>query len=213
MDRRGAFDSTLPSKRFKIILIGDSGVGKSSILFRFNKGYYDDSIESTIGVAYNSQNMWIDEASTNIVLDLWDTAGQERFDAIIPRYFRGAQGILVVFDMSSYKTIESVRKRWLEKIKIHSLDGDPIIVIVGNKNDLVDPEDQRRLSAILEDLADKYREELRLPVLTYLSSAKSGENVSKIFEEITRKIYRQYTHPNPTIGLEDEYIKEKTCCI
>lgn len=206
-------DNRLKQKKFKIILAGDSGVGKSSLIFRFVRGYYDENILTTIGVAYSSESIWLDQISTNVSLDLWDTAGQERFDAIIPRYFRGCQGIVILFDPLCYQSVESVRKRWLYKIKTYSLSDNPIVVIVANKSDLLDLEEVKRTNCIIEDLAEKYRKELKLPVLTYLASAKTGENVSKIFEDIALRIYKQYNCLSINTEIIFENDKETNCCL
>lgn len=214
MNEVGILDpDKLANIRFKVILAGDSGVGKSSIIYRFTRGDYDENVASTIGVAYSRQKVWMADHSRNLDMDLWDTAGQERFDAIIPRYFRGASGIIVVFDMTNYTTIENVRKRWLEKIKFFSLDSNPVIAIVGNKSDLTRTEKEKREAVgILEDLADKYREELRLTVLTYIASAKSGENVHRIFEGVTSKMYRQYIRTPEILKLQREVLPKRSCC-
>lgn len=214
MDKVGILDSDkLLNTRFKVILVGDSGVGKTSIIYRFTRGDYDENVTSTIGVAYSRQKVWVEDHSRSLDIDLWDTAGQERFAAIIPRYFRGANGIIVIFDMTNYKTIENVRKRWLEKIKCFSSDSNPVVAIVGNKSDLLETEKEKREAvSIIEDLADKYREELRFTVFTYIASAKSGENVHRVFEGVASKMYRQYIRGPETLKLETEVTPKKSCC-
>jgi len=207
------FSSEKIYKPFKVILVGDSSVGKTSIIYRFIQGDYDENVTSTIGVAYSRQKVWMEEHSRSLDIDLWDTAGQERFDSIIPRYFRGAGGIIVVFDTTDYTSVENARKRWLDKIKCFSLDNKPVVTIVGNKSDLIKTEEEKwEVVNIIDDLADKYREELHLTVLTYITSARSGENIHRVFEGITSKMYKQQRQVPETLNLEKEVLSRKRCC-
>lgn len=181
----------MKGRRFKVIFAGDSGVGKSSIIYRFIHGKHDATTPSTIGVAYSRQHIYMPEYSRTLDVDLWDTAGQERFDAIIPRYFRDSSGIIVVFDLSDFKTMASVRKRWLQKIKQFGSSINPVIAIVGNKSDLFSESEERAVN-IVEDLADFYRKNTGLTVVSYIASAKSGDNIHKLFEETCSKIFKQH---------------------
>jgi len=203
----------MKGRRFKVIFAGDSGVGKSSIIYRFIHGKYNGKSDSTIGVAYSNHHIYMSEYSRTLNVDLWDTAGQERFDAIIPRYFRGSSGIVVVFDLTDHKTLSNARKRWLQKIKRFSSDSNPVVAIVGNKSDLFSESEERAVD-IVEDLADFYRKELGLTVLSYISSAKSGENIHKLFEETCCKIFKQHIR-REVCEREFEVVAEepqKTCC-
>ncbi|XP_021907378.1 ras-related protein RABA5b [Carica papaya] len=98
---------------FKIVLIGDSAVGKSNLLSRFSRNEFDTNTKATIGVEFQTQVMEID--GKEIKAQIWDTAGQERFRAVTSAYYRGAVGALVVYDISRKTTFESV-KRWLDEL-------------------------------------------------------------------------------------------------
>ena len=98
---------------FKILLIGDSGVGKSSLMLRFNDGIFTESFLPTIGVDFRIKT--IEQESRKIMLQIWDTAGQERFKNITRNYYRGAHGIIVAFDVTDKESFDNVDK-WMEEL-------------------------------------------------------------------------------------------------
>jgi len=119
---------------FKIVLTGDSGVGKSCLLLRFADDSYTESYISTIGVDFRFREVTID--GKRIKLQIWDTAGQERFRTITSAYYRGAHGILIVYDTTSYNSFSNVQQ-WLDEINLQS-SSSTIKVLIGNKCDLKD---------------------------------------------------------------------------
>ncbi|GFQ06434.1 RAS-related protein raba5a [Phtheirospermum japonicum] len=119
---------------FKIVLIGDSAVGKSNLLARFARDEFYPNSKSTIGVEFQTQKMEIN--GKEVKAQIWDTAGQERFRAVTSAYYRGAVGALVVYDISRRQTFESVG-RWLNELHTHS-DMNVVTILVGNKSDLRD---------------------------------------------------------------------------
>lgn len=125
---------------FKIVLIGDSAVGKSNLLARFARDEFYPNSKSTIGVEFQTQKLNID--GKEIKAQIWDTAGQERFRAVTSAYYRGAVGALLVYDISRRQTFDSVG-RWLNELHTYS-DMNVITVLVGNKSDL---KDAREVSA------------------------------------------------------------------
>ena len=115
-----------------VVLIGDSGVGKSNLLSRFTRNEFNLDSKSTIGVEFATRSIQVD--SKTIKAQIWDTAGQERYRAITSAYYRGAVGALLVYDISKHQTYENVT-RWLKELRDHA-DANIVIMQVGNKSDL-----------------------------------------------------------------------------
>lgn len=126
-----------------VVLIGDSGVGKSNLLSRFTRNEFNLDSKSTIGVEFATRSIQVD--SKTIKAQIWDTAGQERYRAITSAYYRGAVGALLVYDISKHQTYENVT-RWLKELRDHA-DANIVIMLVGNKSDL------RHLRAVPTDEA------------------------------------------------------------
>ena len=118
---------------FKILIIGDAGVGKSNLLLRYVKNEFASDMRSTVGVEFGSKMLKID--NYDIKAQIWDTAGQERYRAITSAYYKGAKGVLIVYDITKKNTFENVDK-WLNDFKMKN-DDDDAIVIVCNKSDLI----------------------------------------------------------------------------
>ena len=114
----------------KILMIGDAGVGKSSILQQFTDGYFSDQQQSTIGVDFKVKMMTVtgpDERPKRVKVTIWDTAGQERFRTLTSSYYRGAQGIILVYDVSRRDTFESLHM-WLQEVEQFSMGGGKDVV-------------------------------------------------------------------------------------
>ncbi|KAI8583619.1 hypothetical protein K450DRAFT_222010 [Umbelopsis ramanniana AG] len=131
---------------FKVVLIGDSGVGKTNLLGRFTRNEFNLESKSTIGVEFATRSIQVDNKT--IKAQIWDTAGQERYRAITSAYYRGAVGALLVYDISKHSTYESV-SRWLKELRDHA-DSNIVIMLVGNKSDL------RHLRAVPTDEAKQF---------------------------------------------------------
>lgn len=129
-----------------MVLIGDSGVGKSNLLSRFTRNEFNLDSKSTIGVEFATRSIQVD--SKTIKAQIWDTAGQERYRAITSAYYRGAVGALLVYDISKHQTYENVN-RWLKELRDHA-DSNIVIMLVGNKSDL------RHLRAVPTDEAKQF---------------------------------------------------------
>jgi len=196
----------------KIVLIGDSGVGKSCILKRFATNEFNDSYISTIGVDFEIQTVDID--GKNIKLQIWDTAGQERFHNITTSYYRGAHCIMLVYDVTNIESFRNLN-RWMEQIKNYA-SKDTQLLIVGNKADLTstacrvefeDAVDYANTSSVLTNK--------EIGVIE--TSAKSGYQVSHAFEKLARlglflKLEMDAVRgrqPNVSLTAED---REYTCC-
>ncbi|KAK2413986.1 Ras-related protein RABA5b [Trifolium repens] len=162
---------------FKIVLIGDSAVGKSNLLSRFARNEFDSNSKATIGVEFQTQMVEID--GKEIKAQIWDTAGQERFRAVTSAYYRGAFGALVVYDISRRGTFDSI-KRWLDELTTQN-DSTVARMLVGNKCDL---ENIREVS-IEEGKALAEEEGL----FFMETSALDSTNVQTAFEIVIREIY------------------------
>merc|ERR1740130_715348 len=150
---------------FKLLLIGDSGVGKSCLLLRFADDTYTESYISTIGVDFKIRTIDLDGKS--IKLQIWDTAGQERFRTITSSYYRGAHGIIVVYDVTDTDSFDNV-KQWLHEIDRCACENVNKL-LVGNKSDLTTKK------AVDYNTAKEYSEDLGIPFLE--TSAKNATNV------------------------------------
>ena len=119
---------------FKLLLIGDAGVGKSSILLRYTDNTFDEHLQSTIGVDFKVKIA--NKDGKKIKLTIWDTAGQERFRTLTSAYYRGAQGIILTYDVTRRETFEALNV-WLQEVDVYSPGGGTNVVklLVGNKID------------------------------------------------------------------------------
>ncbi|XP_031264496.1 ras-related protein RABA5b-like [Pistacia vera] len=162
---------------FKIVLIGDSAVGKSNLLSRFARNEFDNNSKATIGVEFQTQVVEID--GKEVKAQIWDTAGQERFRAVTSAYYRGAVGALVVYDITRRSSFDSI-KRWLEELTTHC-DTTVARMLVGNKCDL---ENIRDVS--IEEGRSLAEEE---GLFFMETSALESTNVQTAFEIVIRDIY------------------------
>ena len=169
---------------FKIVLIGDSGVGKSNLLSRFTKNEFNLDTKSTIGVEFANKCIQVD--GKTIKAQIWDTAGQERYRAITSAYYRGAAGALIVYDISKHITFENVEK-WLKELKDHldTVRGHIVIMLVGNKSDL------RHKRIVMTDDAMAFAEKNGLAFLE--TSALDATGVDEACSNILTEIYRQHS--------------------
>ncbi|XP_075230619.1 RAS oncogene family member Rab11 [Lycorma delicatula] len=163
---------------FKVVLIGDSGVGKSNLLSRFTRNEFNLESKSTIGVEFATRSIQVD--GKTIKAQIWDTAGQERYRAITSAYYRGAVGALLVYDIAKHLTYENV-ERWLRELRDHA-DQNIVIMLVGNKSDL------RHLRAVPTDEAKSFAERNSLSFIE--TSALDSTNVEAAFQNILTEIYR-----------------------
>ncbi|XP_050212140.1 ras-related protein RABA5d-like [Mercurialis annua] len=162
---------------FKVVIIGDSAVGKSNLLSRYARNEFNLHSKATIGVEFQTQSMEID--GKEVKAQIWDTAGQERFRAVTSAYYRGAVGALIVYDISRRTTFESVG-RWLDELKTHS-DTTVARMLVGNKCDL---------GNIRDVSVEEGKSLAEAEGLFFMeTSALDSTNVKKAFEIVIREIY------------------------
>lgn len=162
---------------FKVVLIGDSGVGKSNLLSRFTRNEFSLESKSTIGVEFATRSIQVD--GKTIKAQIWDTAGQERYRAITSAYYRGAVGALLVYDITKTVTFENV-ERWLKELRDHA-DSNIVIMLVGNKCDL------RHLRSVQTEDAKAFCEKEGLSFIE--TSALEATNVEQAFQRILTEIY------------------------
>ena len=172
-------------KRFKLCLLGDSGVGKSCIATRFIHDDFDGFMEPTIGAAFMKRQIEVElpesAGSVTVDFDIWDTAGQERYRSIAPMYYRGAKAAVVVFDLTSKQSFTSAGT-WVAELNRYG-EANILIALAGNKVDLVEDRVVTREEA--EGVATEKG------VLFFETSAKTGENVEKMFRVIGRQLALQ----------------------
>jgi small GTP-binding protein len=169
---------------FKILLLGDSGVGKSSLLLRYTKHEFNVDMRSTIGVEFALKYLKIDNFQLKV--QIWDTAGMERYRSITSAYYKGAKGVIIVYDICREKSFENVDK-WIEDFKSKA-DEDAVILLIGNKNDLDDKREVNKEEAELKAQKNKF---------AYMeTSAKDNNNVDKAFETLFKEIVKNYKDKN-----------------
>ncbi|KAI9854479.1 MAG: GTP-binding protein of the rab/ypt [Trichoglossum hirsutum] len=176
--------------QFKLVLLGESAVGKSSLVLRFVKDQFDDYRESTIGAAFLTQTIALDDTTT-VKFEIWDTAGQERYKSLAPMYYRNANCAVVVYDITQASSLDKA-KAWVKELQ-RQANENIIIALAGNKLDLVQDSssggaqggnpDKR---AIHTAEAEAYAREAGL--LFFETSAKTAENVRELFTAIARKL-------------------------
>ncbi|KAG7169654.1 ras-related protein Rab-1A [Homarus americanus] len=173
---------------FKLLLIGDSGVGKSCLLLRFADDTYTESYISTIGVDFKIRTIELD--GKTIKLQIWDTAGQERFRTITSSYYRGAHGIIVVYDTTDQESFNNV-KQWLQEIDRYACENVNKL-LVGNKCDLT------HKKVVDYQTAKEYADSLGIPFLE--TSAKNATNVEQAFMTMAAEIKNRMGPPSGAAG-------------
>lgn len=197
-DLRGVVaSSNAPSSvpRVKLVLLGDTGVGKSCLVLRYVRGQFDSGSKVTIGAAYMSHSTTLDTGAT-VRFEIWDTAGQERYRSLAPLYYRGAGAAAVVFDITDADSFAKAQY-WVSELQ-KTASPDIVIVLVGNKADL---EAQR---AVTHSSAQSYADANGM--LFVEASAKTSEGVAHIFEVVATKLTTSQLPASmtPTDDCEDD---------
>ncbi|POS84505.1 P-loop containing nucleoside triphosphate hydrolase [Erysiphe pulchra] len=180
--------------QFKLVLLGESAVGKSSLVLRFVKNQFDDYRESTIGAAFLTQTISLDDTTT-VKFEIWDTAGQERYKSLAPMYYRNANCAVVVYDITQASSLDKA-KQWVKELQRQAND-NIIIALAGNKLDLATSSPDKR--AISTADAEAYAKESGL--LFFETSAKSSENVKELFTSIAKKLPLNQAGPRNPRGM------------
>ncbi|KAH6772110.1 RAB GTPase-like protein A4D [Perilla frutescens var. hirtella] len=163
---------------FKVVLIGDSAVGKSQLLSRFARNEFSLESKATIGVEFQTKTLLIDQKT--VKAQIWDTAGQERYRAVTSAYYRGAVGAMLVYDITKRQSFDHMA-RWLEELRGHA-DKNIVIMLIGNKSDL------GTLRAVPTEDAQEFAERENLYFME--TSALQATNVESAFMTILTEIYR-----------------------
>ena len=167
------------SVTFKILTIGESGVGKTCILRRFVENKFLKNHLATIGIDFKTKNLIIN--NKEIKLKIWDTAGQERFRNITTQYYKGADGIVLVYDVTDDGSFEKIRD-WMAQIQANAEKDDLGLVLLGNKCD-VEPR------VVTEEQGNKMAEELNISY--FETSALTGQGIKEAFEQLARDIMKK----------------------
>ena len=187
---------------YKVLLLGDTTVGKTCFLMKYTDKTFQDIHMATIGLDYRLKSMKL-KSGKNIKLQMWDTAGQDRFRAITKNYYKGSHGIILIYDVTNVQTFENV-KQWVSQIR-EEASANVIIYIAGNK---IDMEEERKVN---KEEGEKLAEELGFPFVE--TSAKSGININETFEDLVERIDKIYGNSPQKVTRNNLYkAKDKKCC-
>ena len=188
----------------KILLLGDSEVGKSCFLMRYSDNVFVENYITTIGLDYKLKTVKLDSGKT-IKVQLWDTAGQDKYRTIAKNYYKGSHGILLLYDITKMTSFENIRE-WIRDIK-EEVSEKAIVFLIGNKIDLTD---NRKIS---KEKGEELAEEYKIPF--FEASAKSGENVDEVFKALYKKISEVYGDLEREKGskLNKKNKNKGICCI
>eukprot|EP01065_Artemidia_motanka_P024278 TRINITY_DN2891_c3_g1_i1.p1 TRINITY_DN2891_c3_g1~~TRINITY_DN2891_c3_g1_i1.p1 ORF type:complete len:215 (+),score=27.31 TRINITY_DN2891_c3_g1_i1:96-740(+) len=170
-----------PQYMYKLVLLGDSGVGKSNLLKRFTQDEFEVHSKSTVGVEFAYRSVAV--SGVQVRAQVWDTAGQERFRAVAPMYYRGAKGVVLVYDVTKRESFARI-ERWMDEVKMHA-ESDIRLLLVGNKCDLV------FIRSVSTEEGAQYAAENELAFIE--TSACDGTNVDAAFERILGDIHLSQT--------------------
>ena len=163
----------------KVVIVGDSGVGKTNIMSKYLKNEFHEDSKATVGVEFGSKQFNIQ--GHQVKAQIWDTAGQERYKAITSAYYKGAKGAFIVYDISRKNTFDSI-SRWVSDITA-TADKKITLILIGNKSDL---EDQRQVT---KEQGEEKAKEFGLAFLE--TSASSGDNLEKAFSLMINEVYKK----------------------
>ena len=176
----------------KVVLIGESGVGKTSIISQFTKGVFNIDLMSTNGATFCTKKKEFKEFKKSISFEIWDTAGQEKYRSLAKMFFKDAAVALIVYDITSKKSFDEIKNYWMNLVKENG-PKQIILYIVGNKSDLTEQ--------VNEEEARKYAQSLGISL--WLTSAKTSTGIEELFEEIGKK------YLSPEFSNNEEIIERK----
>jgi len=197
----------MPRSKYKLVFVGDSNVGKTSIISRFMYDHFDENYDATIGIDFLAKTHTVKDKTVR--LQLWDTAGQERFRSLIPSYIRDSSVAVVVYAIDNPESFNSVRK-WVDEVRAER-DKEVIIFVVGNKTDL---DHKRRIRT------DEGRTKAKqLDAYFMETSAKDTHNINALFDEIAQRLPEKQTDagaaipgPNSRVDLNHGGSSKSGCC-
>ena len=174
-------DSKVPG--CKVVLLGDSGVGKTCIISRYISGTFDENSATTNGASYCSKNVNYEKLGKNLLLDIWDTAGQEKYKALTKFFYKDAAVCILVYDITRKETFDNLKNFWYSKLKENS-GSNVVLGVAGNKCDLYESEE------VKESEARQFAEEIG--AIFELTSAQNNTGINELFFEVGNK----YLDPN-----------------
>ena len=207
---------------YKLIVVGDCGVGKSCLTLKATKNYFEENYKSTVGFEFCTFNIKINESI--IKMQIWDTCGQEAYKSLISSFYKNAILAILVYSIDNYESFENI-KLWLNELKIHS-NPDVKIFLIGNKIDL---EDKR---VVTKEMAEEFKNNNKINFFIE-TSAKTGFNAKNVFIEAAKQLYEEnknykeraqkignadeimFTNPTENLKINDEelnYRTKKGCC-
>ena len=187
---------------YKVLLLGDTTVGKTCFLMKYTDKTFQDIHMATIGLDYRLKTMKL-KSGKDIKLQIWDTAGQDRFRAITKNYYKGPYGIILIYDVTNLQTFENV-KNWVSQIREEAAN-NVVIYIAANK---IDMEAERKVS---RQEGESLAQELGFPFME--TSAKSGININETFEDLVERIDKVYGNIPQKPNKNKLYkAKKRTCC-
>ena len=189
---------------YKVLILGDSTVGKTCFLVRYVDDSFDDSTLLSVGMDYRLKNVKTEDG-TKVKLQIWDTCGQERYRSISKNYYKGANAIILVFSLIDKKSFDSV-ENWINQIKEEASESI-LIILVGNKSDLI----EKRVISYEE--AEKLAKEFNINY--FECSAKTGKNINVAFNDLIEQMVEKTDKTKEsTTQLNSENLgnKKKTCC-
>lgn len=188
---------------YKILIVGDANAGKTAILDQFTNKNFDGKYISTIGIDFNVKCITVDDDAV-IKLQIWDTCGQERFKALTRSYYRNAQAIVIVYDITNLKSFDNA-KQWIRETELY-VDSDVLCVLVGNKSDLYEHRKVQYYDG--HKLADEKQ------IQFFETSAKYDNNIETLFDFIAHKLYdtdKEKKQEQKTIHLRKSSWSRKCC--
>jgi len=170
---------------FKVITLGDSGVGKTSIIRRYANNIFDESILSTVGIGFVFKDLEL-QNKKKIKLKLIDTAGQEKFRSLAKSYFKNTEGVLFVYSFDIPESFENL-KEWIKLFKENHNGKDDIpMLLIGNKSDLEEGDEEEKIKN--KKMVDQFLEEYK-DLKYYKTSAKDNISINELFQDLTEKMY------------------------
>ncbi|XP_036963879.1 EF-hand calcium-binding domain-containing protein 4A [Acanthopagrus latus] len=191
-----------PQRVFKVVFLGNSGVGKTSFIQHYCTGHFYNKMSATVGIDFQMKTVTV--GSTTITMQLWDTAGQERFRSITEQYFRKADGILAMYDLTHSASFTAVRG-WMHSVKEKMCDG-AVLMLLANKLDLADDHSRRVTAGKGQRLAEQHQ------ALFYECSAKTGHNIEELMTDLARMLVSQHDRQCEDALLLTEDTDKRRCC-
>lgn len=202
---------------FKIIVIGDISVGKTSLITRLCQDKFDEFSNATIGVSFVRENITLDNNDI-VTLDFWDTAGQERFRSIIPMYFSNTDGVILVCDVTQDNSFDEIQNYWLPIIFKHCKKL-PVIHIAINKMDLINDSDIHNVQCKNLINTNKLQTHHNIDIPYFETSALTGQNIKELFTSLASNIYKKMPKHIDDVELklgfklQDKKYSSWNCCV